>query len=484
MLRSKLNRNPVWILVVTFVCSCSPLLVHGEDRGGPTSDSAVSPSSDRVSPPVVVPPAALVSNPALRDAKYYLHSTWQFRNVLEAGFIAGIPNLTTAPIEPEPPAVLNTATASAYESEMSQYSAGMDDWRRTNEDELRYRGRRFGFGLATAETRDLLSNLILPVALSQDPRYLPPGLDVGVGRRLGFAAESVVVTRDNAGRRVPNFSKLAGTAGAALIARYLYADRLGVPQLNSNQFMWRYIGFSLAGDAATNVTRELLRTALKPDLIRVDEEGRATEGNYYPLSTAGILVFWARSTFAPRNFVEGALIAGVPNIPSQPAYPAPPPTNSKAGEILYGEELMQYGTAMEVWRRSTDEEVRYRGKRFLAGFSESESQQFLGNCLIPLALRMDPRFIPTAANQNAGARIGNAFEQIAVSRTNSGRRMLNLPLLGGTVGAAFLAQHLYYNQLGLSELAKNRVVGKTIGFNLTGDLLLNLVHEFLPHQGI
>ena len=41
---------------------------------------------------------------------------------------------------------------------MDQYSAEVDDWRRTNEDELRYRGRRFGFGLATAETRDLLRN--------------------------------------------------------------------------------------------------------------------------------------------------------------------------------------------------------------------------------------------------------------------------------------------------------------------------------------
>src|SRR5262249_43052243 len=140
--------------------------------------------------------------------------------------------------------------------------------------------------------RDLLSNFLLPTALRQNPRYVPQSLDLGTGSRIGFAAESVFVTRDNAGRRVPNFSKLAGTAGAALIAKHLYADRLGVPELNSNQFVWRYIGYSLAGDMATNIAHELLRSTVKQDLIRRDERGRATEDNYYPLSTAGTLVLW------------------------------------------------------------------------------------------------------------------------------------------------------------------------------------------------
>jgi hypothetical protein len=480
MLQLKLDKNLVWILIAV-LCCCSTGIARGEDSSGPDPDASSSPNP--VSPPVVMPSPAQSSSPALRDAKYYLQSTYSFRNVLEAGFIAGVPNLTAAPVQPQPPAVIDEATATAYEGAMDQYSADVDDWRRSNEAELRYRGRRFGFGLATAETRDLLSNFVLPVALQQDPRYVSPSLGLSTGSRLGFAAESVFVTRDNAGRRVPNFSKLAGTAGAALIARYLYADRLGVPTLNSSQFLWRYMGYSLAGDAATNVARELLRTAVRQDLIRNDEEGSVTDDNYYPLSTAGTLLFWARSTVAPRNFISGALIAGLPNILTEPTYPAPPTSDTKAGELAYADAVMQYGTAMEDWRRTTDEEVRYRGRRFIGGFSESETQQFLGNCLIPITLRMDPRYIPAGGNYSVGARLENAIEQIAVSRTNSGARMINLPLLGGTFGAAFIAQQLYYDQLGVPELASNRLVGKTIGFNLAGDLLLNIVHEFSSHQG-
>jgi hypothetical protein len=163
-------------------------------------------------------------------------------------------------------------------------------------------------------------------------------------------------------------------------------------------------------------------------------------------------------------------------------YPTAPSNNTKASEIAYAEAVVQYATAMEDWRRTTDEDVRYHGKRFIGGFSESETQQFLGNCVIPLTLRMDPRYIPTSTNHSAGMRIQNAIAQIAVSRTNSGGRMVNLPLIGGTLGAAFIAQHLYYDQLGVPELATNRLAAKTVGFNLAADLLLNIVHEFLPHR--
>ena len=484
MLRIRPDKHLPWILIAALFGCGQTTVVRGEDSSAPNHDPAVSSSSTRVSPPAALAPPAPASNPALQNAKYYLLSTWSFRNFLEAGFIAGIPNLTTAPVQPQTPATINQATISAYESAMSQYGAGMDDWRRNNETELRYRGRRFGFGLATAETRDLLSNFLLPTVLRQDPRYIPPSLGLSAGSRIGFAAESVFVTRDNAGRRVPNFSKLAGTAGAALIAKHLYADRLGVHELNSNQFVWRYIGYSLAGDVATNVAHELFRSFVRQDLIRLNEEGRATEDNYYPLSTAGTLGFWARSTFAPRNFVVGALMAGVPNVQSEPTYPAAPTSDTKGTEIAYAEAVAQYGTAIEDWRRTTDEDVRYHGKRFVGGFSESETQQFLSNCLIPLTLRMDPRYISTGPHHNAGMRIRNAIAQLAVSRANSGGRMINLPLIGGTFGAALIAQHLYYAQLGVPELANNRLVGKTVGFNLTGDLLLNIAHEFLPHHGI
>jgi hypothetical protein len=464
-----------------FLC-CAMGVARGDDSSAPAPTPA-TPSSTNPKPPLVVPPAPESYSPWVRDARYYLRSTWSVRNLVEAGLIAGVPNLTSAPVQPQAPTVVDEATADAYAGAMEQYGDAMDNWRRTNEDELRYRGRRFGFGLATAETRDLLSNFVVPVALRQDPRYVPPSFDLPLESRLGYAAKSIFVTNSNAGRSVPNYSKWIGTVGAAVIAKHLYANRLGVPQLNTNQFIWRYIGYSLAGDEATNLAHELLRASLSQDLIRIDREGDATESNYYPLSKAGTVLSWARGIYAPRNFIQGAVIAGVPNFPSEPNYPVEPPLTSKAAELAYAEAVEQYGSAMETWRRTIDEEVRYRGRRFIGGFSESETQQFLGNCLLPLAFRIDPRFIPTGDGQGIASRFGNAFAQIVTARTNAGNRTLNLPLLGGTAGAAFTAQQLYYDRLGVPELTTNRLVVKTIAFNLAGDLLLNIFHEFSPHRG-
>ena len=465
---------PSWILGVALFACCSTGALHGEDGSGLNAGAGTSLVSTSASSQT---PAPTVMN--FKDARYYLQSTWSFRNFLEAGFVAGIPNITAAPIQPQAPTTLTESSASAYANAMDGYSAGMDSWRQTSEAEMRYRGRRFGVGLATAETRDLLSNFLLPMALREDPRYEPASLDLSFGNRIGWAAESVFVTRNSNGTETPNFSKWIGTAGAAVIAKHLYADRLGVPELATNRFVWRYIGYSLAGDEATNVAHEIVRTALRQDLIHTNEHGITTEDNYYPLSTAGIFVYWARSAYAPRNFIQGALIAGLPNIPSQPVYPATPGLQTKAQELAYAEAVMQYGTAMGDWRRTIDVSLRYRTWRFVGGVSESETQEFLGNCLIPLALRMDPRFLPMGPGQGIGSRMGNAFAQIGVSRTDSGSRTLNLPLLVSTVGSAFVAQQLYYPRLGTPELTTNDVVGKTIGFNLAGDLLLNIVHEFL-----
>jgi len=482
MLPNHLHKKHSWILGAGLFLCCAMGVARADDNNGP-SPTPSTPSAANSKSPLVVPPAAESYSPVVRDARYYLRSTWSVRNLVEAGFIAGVPNLTSAPVQPQVPTEINAETANAYANAMEQYSAGMDNWRRTNEDELRYRGRRFGFGLATAETRDLLSNFLLPVALRQDPRYVPPSLDQPLESRLGYAAKSIFVTSNNAGRQVPNYSKWIGTVGAAIVAKHLYANRLGVPQLNTNQFVWRYIGYSLAGDEATNLAHELLRASLSQDLTRIDREGNATESNYYPLSTAGTLLSWARGIYAPRNFIQGALIAGVPNLPSEPIYPVEPPLTSKAAELAYAEAVEQYGTDMETWRRTTDEEVRYRGRRFIAGFSESETQNFLGNCLIPLTFRIDPRFIPNGGGEGIASRFGNAFAQIATAHTNAGNLTLNLPLLGGTVGAAFTAQHLYYDRLGVPELTTNRLAARTIAFNLAGDLLLNIFHEFSPHRG-
>ena len=192
--------------------------------------------------------------------------------------IAGVPHLNTAPVQQQAPRVIDEENLISYSDQMEQYSTDMDDWRRSTEVELRYRARRFGFGLATAETRDLLSNLVLPAALHQDPRYSPASLDLGMGIASRLRGRICFFdTRQCWQGRAQLFEV---TVGAAVIARHFYADELGVPEFNRNRFAWRYTGYSLAGDVATNVAHELLRASLKPDQthIAVRHQEREAEG--------------------------------------------------------------------------------------------------------------------------------------------------------------------------------------------------------------
>jgi hypothetical protein len=378
--------------------------------------------------------------------------------------------------------VLNFATGKAYENAMDAYGNGMDTWRRNSEVELRVRGRRFAVGLATAETRDFLSNFLLPVALREDPRYVPADISQNFGDRMGHAFASVVVTRTSSGHLTPNLSKWIGTVGAAMVAKQFYSSQFDAPRLNTNQFVARYVGFSLAGDLATNVGRELVRSIQRPDILRLRDYGPPTEEHYYSLSAGGKLLYWTRSTYAPRNFVQGILFAGYPNIPSQPEYPATPNITTEQQEVAFDQVLMNYGRTVQSWRENMENDVRYHERRLIGGVSESETQEFLTKFLLPTALRMEPRYIPAGPGAGFGKRLGNAFTSVVVTRTNSGRRMINLPVLIGTPGAALIAKQIYYPELGLNRLEQNSVMGRTIGFNLAGDVLINLVSEVFSRR--
>jgi hypothetical protein len=414
---------------------------------------------------------------------YYLRSTISFRNFLEAGFIAGIPNLPTAPSQPQPPATITIDGVQNYADAMDAYGDAMDVWRRSSEDELRYRASRFEVGLATAETRQLLSNLVIPIALHQDPRYVPAYIDGSFGQRMWHAVSAIAITRSNSGRLVPNYSKIGGTIAAAYLGKAVYAKELDVPQLQTGHFVRHYIGYSLAGDVATNVGRELVRTAVKPDIEMYDSQGAATEDSYYPISVGGKFFFWARSTYGLRNFIQGALMAGIPDIPDQPDEPPVPNITTEEQALAFDAIFVQYGKDIQAWRDNLEGDVRYHERRLIGGVSESETQQFLANFAVPVMVGMDPRYIPFGPGHSAGSRMGNAFSSVAVGHMDSGRKMVNLPILVGTVGAAFIAKELYYPKLGVPELESNRVLAKTIGFNLAADGLLNLVGEFFMHKG-
>ncbi len=428
-----------------------------------------------------ITPAAAQSN-LPEKVRYYLHSTWQLRNFAEAMAVAGIPNITSAPCQPRALGCANQPDDLHYEGAMDRYSHEIDDWRRLNEATLRYHGYRFGVGLATAETRDLFSNLVLPLALHQEARYIPAPVDATFGERTENAAESIVVTRNDRGDLVPNYSKLVGTVGAAFVAKSLYANAFNAPELDSNSFVLRYVGFSLLGDLATNAAHELVRGAMEPDLTMYGMHGRSEEESYYPLSIGGKFIYWARSTYAVRNFATAALIASMPDIPEQPTEPTLDPATWH-GYSNYDAAYDHYANTVLGWKDSLEDGLRYHGHRLAGGISESETQMLLGNFVIPVAFNMDPRYVPLGAGHPAGRRFGHAIEGLWVGHTDSGNRTLNLPLLGGTVGAALLAKEAYYPQLGTPALASTDVFAKTVGLNLVADALYNVVGEFLRHRG-
>ncbi len=438
--------------------------------------------------PIVTPSTSFGSK-----LKYYLGSTASSRNFLEMGMIAGIPNLPSAPIQPSGAACQQSISShysttainticTKYENDMEAYGNGMDTWRQNSEVELRYRGRRAAVGIATAETRVFLSDFLLPVTLREDARYEPADLHASFGNRIGHAAVSVFVTRGNNGLLQPNFSKIGGTIGAAFLGRMIYSDQFNVPQLDTGKFVGKYIAYSLAGDAATNVGRELVRSMVRNEILAGMRQGPSVADSYYPLSAQAKLVYWVRSTYGMRNIVQGALMAGIPNVTDQPELPPTPAINTQADLINYDNQLAAYGQQVQSWRDNLESDARYHSRRLLAGISESETQQFLSNFVLAAPLRMDPRYIPLGSGHSAGARLGHALAGVVVGRRDNGRNFLNVPVIGGTVGAAYIGQQYIYPQFGVDRLTRDEVLGRTIGLNLAADTIFNVVREILPHK--
>src|SRR5580658_8051964 len=130
MLQTSLIKKLSFVLGTALLSSCSIGAARGEDSAGPAPDPAPPVSSNPMSQPMgqASPQAPESTNHVWRDARYYLQSTWSSRNLLEGALVAGVPNLTAAPVQPQAPAIIDKTTAEAYTNAMDQYSAGMDEW--------------------------------------------------------------------------------------------------------------------------------------------------------------------------------------------------------------------------------------------------------------------------------------------------------------------------------------------------------------------
>lgn len=441
----------------------------------PSSVSAAAPQEE-VHLPRSFQPVWSVSRSHVPDKlSYGLGSLVSLRNVVEVFAIGGFPYIGGAPHQP---LLLPGEDPAVYQQAMDGYGHAMDGWLHKTDANLRFHAYRYEVGLATVETRQLLGSLVLPLALHQEGRYRPAPIDATFDQRMANAAEAIVVTHDDHGRLVPNYSKLISTFTAAYLGSHEYATLFKAPELNNSRFMLKYAGYSLLGDVATNMTREAFRAAVAPDLEVYALHGRSTEDSYYPMSAGAKVVYWARSAYAPRVFVQAFLTASlfsVADLPKEPVY------NSNAA--VYDAEYTAYGEAIAAWRQNLETTARYHARRLYAGLATVETQQMIQNLAVPVGFGIDPRYIPLGKGYDSGQRLSHTFTSLVEARTDSGGHTVNLPVLLGTFGSAILAKELYYPQLGTPALAGTRMFVTTISLNLAADVVGNMWSEFVHHRG-
>ncbi len=406
---------------------------------------------------------------------YFLRSTVSPRTFLEAFAIAGLPNITTPPYAPDPTGL----STDQYDAELDAYGNAVQAWGRVTEINVRYHADRLAVGMATAETRQLVSNLILPLVLHQEARYVPAPVNSDLKGRMWNAVSSIVVTQNDRGDTVPNYAKLGGTAAAAILGETFYAKQFKAPELDSGRFLVKYIGYSLAGDMATNVARELLRAAVEPDKTLYNLHGPSTDASYYPMSIGGKFVDWAHSTYGWQPILTAGFLAGLPTYTSYPKEPTPNQPATYNGYPNYQAAYQNWGLDLRAWKDNLETSLRYHGRRFGGALAETESQVLLEKLVIPIAFDMDSRYLPLGREASGSDRLAHAVRGGVITHTDEGRRTINLPVLGGTVGAAFLAKELYYPQLDTPRLASNSVLAKTISLDLVVVGLGNVWSEFL-----
>jgi hypothetical protein len=111
-------------------------------------------------------------------------------------------------------------------------------------------GKRYGAAYADQAIGNYLTEAILPSMLHQDPRYFRKGSG-GTWRRVGYAVTRSVVTRNDAGRNVFNYSEIVGNAlGAGISNLYYPASKSDAGEAGEK------LAVQLVSDGAFNVLLE------------------------------------------------------------------------------------------------------------------------------------------------------------------------------------------------------------------------------------
>jgi hypothetical protein len=110
--------------------------------------------------------------------------------------------------------------------------------------------KRFGSSMARLASSNFFGTFLLASALHQDPRFFPKK-EPTIGRGVKYSLERVVVTRNDDGRDVRNWSGLLGPLLAEGLANAYWPQQ----DRTAAQTFRRY-GIDLAAHAGTNMLRE------------------------------------------------------------------------------------------------------------------------------------------------------------------------------------------------------------------------------------
>jgi hypothetical protein len=111
--------------------------------------------------------------------------------------------------------------------------------------------KRYAAAYATVWTRSLITQVVLPSVLRQDPRYFYKGAGSKRSRALYAMSRSVIRKGDN-GRWQPNYSGILGSLASGAMSNIYYPeeDRRGARLTLQNT------AIGIASEAIRNVTQE------------------------------------------------------------------------------------------------------------------------------------------------------------------------------------------------------------------------------------
>lgn len=111
-------------------------------------------------------------------------------------------------------------------------------------------GERLGASALREASMRFFSDSLLPAFTRTDPRYFRMGSG-SFGKRAAYSAERLIVTQNDSGHRVINYSDILGRGMASSLALTYYPERSVTPRV-----VFTTWGTSLAGAAADNLFLE------------------------------------------------------------------------------------------------------------------------------------------------------------------------------------------------------------------------------------